>query len=78
MKRKELVKRLFQGEALSFVYVIYNSVDNLKRVRTYLMLTDSNNMLYKLEEEGLYSIELIERLKREGYTEFNESKILRK
>ena len=76
MKRKELIKRLFKDEIENFIYEIYNSVDNLKRVRTYLTLTDNHHILYKLCDEGIYTEELIERLKKEGYKDINDTQKL--
>ncbi len=72
--------RLFEGEIDKLYYEIYIGNDELKRVRTYAKLNDGFNTLLKFEELGLYTEELVNELKFNGYTKLDtmNAKILKK
>ncbi len=78
MKRIDLIKRLFEEPIKIYGYEVYEWIDMVKRVRTFVVLDDELNTVIDLEEVGIYSKELIDFLESKGYKEINKAKLLTK
>lgn len=69
--RTRMIKKLFENDTNYKAFEEYTGLDNIKRVRTYLVLKDDFNTLIKLEELGIVTDELIKDLKNSGYSKIN-------
>lgn len=70
-QRTREIKKLFKDETKYPAFEEYTGLDNIKRIRTYLVLKDDFNTLIKLEELGMVTDDLIKELKSRGYTKIN-------
>ncbi len=73
------VRRIFKDETKCYGYEIYeNNMDNLKRVKTFLVLNDGFDTTLPLNDLGPLTDETLEELKNEGYIEVGKLKLTKK
>ena len=65
--RTKFIKKLYKEEIKELIYEEYIDIDDIRKIRTYMLLNDAFNTIIKLENIGIWSEEKIKTLNNLGY-----------
>ena len=69
-KRTEFIKKLYSGQIKDLLYEEYTDYDGVKKIRTYIIISESYGLyeeILKLQNFGISSPESIRYLEELGY-----------
>ena len=73
--RTKFLKKIYADEIDSLYYEEYISNDNLKRLKTYMVLNDSFHTTFNLDNYGLFDEDKIKYLESNNYKSSNVKKL---
>lgn len=74
-KRMKMLISIYREDIKYKIFEEYESFDNLKRLRTYILLNDGFNTTLKMDEIGLSSEEAINELENLGYVSIDSAEV---